>query len=241
MICAIHQPNFFPWLGYFRKIARADIFVFLDAVPFPRTSRGTWVNRVKLLVSGKSQWVTCPIRRDQKDPRILSVQIDETQAWRKKLLRSLEMSYGRAPCFAKCMPWIAPMIERPLAGLADYNVSNVKELAERLGLQCRFVRQSEMQGREVFEKKGSERLATICQEVGATTYLAGDGASEYEDLSNYERAGIRLIRNEFQALTYPQASASGHVAGLSILDALLNVGDGKTAGLLASPDYNSRP
>ena len=29
-LVAIHQPNFFPWLGYLNKVARADTFVVLD-------------------------------------------------------------------------------------------------------------------------------------------------------------------------------------------------------------------
>ena len=31
---AVHQPNFFPWLGYFECIDQVDIYVFLDDVPF---------------------------------------------------------------------------------------------------------------------------------------------------------------------------------------------------------------
>ena len=45
MRVAIHQPNFLPWLGWFDKLARADVFVLLDSTQFPRTSRGTWSNR----------------------------------------------------------------------------------------------------------------------------------------------------------------------------------------------------
>ena len=48
-IVAIHQPNFFPWLGYFDKINKSDIFIFLDDVQFPKKG-GNWTNRVQLMV-----------------------------------------------------------------------------------------------------------------------------------------------------------------------------------------------
>ncbi len=52
MICAIHQPNFFPWLGYFDKIKRCDKFVVLDDVQFPKTGGG-WSNRVAVIFKVK--------------------------------------------------------------------------------------------------------------------------------------------------------------------------------------------
>ena len=67
-VVAIHQPNFFPWLGFFDKIARADVFVLMDNVQFPRTSTGTWVNRVKLLVAGRERWATAPVVRSGARP-----------------------------------------------------------------------------------------------------------------------------------------------------------------------------
>src|ERR1041385_6733376 len=61
-LVAIHQPNFFPWLGYFNKIARADIFIVLDNVQFSKTG-GTWSNRVRLLLEGWPMWATLPVER----------------------------------------------------------------------------------------------------------------------------------------------------------------------------------
>ena len=38
MIVAIRQPQYLPWIGYFDKLDRADVFVLLDNVQYKKTS-----------------------------------------------------------------------------------------------------------------------------------------------------------------------------------------------------------
>ena len=45
MIVSIHQPNLWPWLGFFDKMAASDLFILLDTVPF---TKGGFQNRVQL-------------------------------------------------------------------------------------------------------------------------------------------------------------------------------------------------
>ena len=99
MIVAIHQPNFFPWLGYFDKLARADVFIALDHVQFPKT-QGNWGNRVQLLVGGKAKWTTVPIRRDYHGVRRFDeMLIADEEPWRKGMLQTLRTNYGKAAAF----------------------------------------------------------------------------------------------------------------------------------------------
>lgn len=44
---AMHQPHYFPWLGYLDKMAKADEFVVLDEVQF---TDGSPMSRNKLLL-----------------------------------------------------------------------------------------------------------------------------------------------------------------------------------------------
>ena len=71
-IFSCHQPNFFPWLGFFNKIYESDIFVLLDDVQFQKRSSGTWSNRVMLNIGGVPKWFTAPINRQFKGLKNIS-------------------------------------------------------------------------------------------------------------------------------------------------------------------------
>ena len=100
-IVAIHQPNFFPWLGFFNKIVKSDYFVLLDDVQMPKKG-GTWTNRVPLIISGKKNWLTIPIDRSYSGTMpINKVKIKNELNWRDKMLKTLYISYKKHPYFFK--------------------------------------------------------------------------------------------------------------------------------------------
>lgn len=95
MICAIHQPQTYPWLGYFAKIMQADIFIFLDNVQFKKNE---WQNRNKIRTPQGWIWLTVPVIH-HFGQKIDEVKINNTVNWRKKHLQTLQTYYGRAPFF----------------------------------------------------------------------------------------------------------------------------------------------
>ena len=138
-IVAIHQPNFFPWLGYFDKIARSDVFIFLDHVQLQKTG-GTWSNRVKLLQGGEARWVTAPILRQFHGVlAIKEMEFQPANPWRDKLLKSLITNYSRAPFFVEVLELLEPLIRNPESKLARYNGAAVTAIVEYLGLATKKI------------------------------------------------------------------------------------------------------
>jgi hypothetical protein len=230
-VVAIHQPNFLPWLGWFDKLARADVFVLLDHVQFPRTSRGTYVNRVKLLIGGKEAWATAPIvRASGSTQRIDEVRVDDTQPWREKLVRTVEHNYRRAAAFDEVFPLVREILEQPIERLAELNEHGVRRIARALGLdESRFVRSSSVNP----SSRATDLLIELTKAVGGTTYLAGSLAgSTYQEDEKFADAGIELRYQRFEHPEYPQP-VEPFVPGLSIVDALMNVGPEGTGALLS--------
>lgn len=220
-LVAIHQPNFFPWLGYFDKIRRADIFVLLDAVDYPRSGSGgmgSWVNRVRLNVQGEARWITCPLKRMALGNPISAAEIDDAQPWRKKLLKTLSANYARAPNFVAALDLLSPLIENPDTNLSTFNIAAIRAIAAHLGISTRFVRQSDLP----HQGKATDLLASLVHAAGGTTYLAGGGAAGYQDDGLFAASGICVAYQDFKPRPYGEQAH--FIPGLSVIDFLMHDG-----------------
>lgn len=226
VIVGIHQPNFLPWLGFFDKLASSDIFILLDSVRF---SRGSRTNRVQVLAVTKPTWLTVPVRRpDHGEPLIAEASIDDSRPWRSKALRTLQVSYGSCRGATETLALVEPLILRPTDRLADLNEAAIREIAAALSLgPGKLVRSSELD----VAGSGSELLARLVEAVGGTVYLSGAGAGSYLEQAPFSARGIELRIQSFAHPNYEQRSPEP-VRGLSIVDAMMNVGLADTQHLL---------
>jgi hypothetical protein len=227
LIVAIHQPNYLPWLGYFRKIALADVFVFLDDVQF---SKNSYTNRVRILGDGRARWLSVPVSVHLGDT-IRAVHPARAD-WSGSHLDTLKTFYRHAPAFNTVWPRVQEIYHTaPSADIAGINRALVEAVAGELGLACRFLASSDL---DTGEATGDDRLARIVSDLApGGTYLSGEGGSKYQDPGKFEAAGITLRYPGFQHPTYDQGGTP-FVAGLSVLDAAFRLGWRGAAGLLVA-------
>ncbi len=228
-ITAIHQPSFLPWLGFFNKITASDKFVILDNVQFPKTG-GYWANRVKIIITGKAEWITIPINRNYSGTKnINEIEIDNSKNWNVKILRSIESNYRKAPHFEKVFPLIKDTLGNPGNSLIDLNLQIIFSLCSLLKIKTdHIVRASEIAA----EGSSTDLLVSIVKHTGSDSYMCGGGASKYQEDHKFESAGIHLIYQNFKHPVYPQFNTLEFEAGLSVIDAIMNCGFEQTRKLI---------
>lgn len=212
---AIHQPNFFPWLGYFHKLKNSDIFVFLDDVEF---SKGSYINRSQVRVGGQAKWLTMPVKY-RSTAEIRHTEIGSTD-WRDKHLQILTQNYKGASFFDQVMPFVEWLYrDSEHRYVAPLNIDVITAIAKELAIDTQLVVASDIPT----EGRADKKLCGLIKEVGGTRYLSGRGGRNYQSPETFEQAEIELIYTSFKVLPYAQNGAE-FLAGLSILDALFNLG-----------------
>lgn len=234
MIVSIHQPMFLPWLGYFEKVLKADVFVILDDVQFEKNG---WQNRNRIKTPQGAQWLTVPIHH--RFPQTINdVELPPDTNWTVKHLRTLAQHYQHAPYWEMYRDSLTALYARPYHNLLDINMAFFDFIFSALQAHTRIVYASQLDIPSMPESCSWERkqwrLVAICRHLGATEYYSGRGGN-YISEEAFAEAMIGVTWQEFGGAhpIYPQQHISqGFIPCLSVIDVLLNCGPDMTRQLL---------
>lgn len=216
MIVAIHQPNYLPYLGFFQKMANADLLIYFDSALFSRQLGFHNRNRIKTPIG--AQWITVPIRRStvatMRDVRIAGTD------WARQHRKMIEANYRRAPFYESYSTEFRAALKKPWDSLVDLNEAMIELVTRSLSIDTKTARTSALPPPNT--DNPTEKLIHFVRSVGADTYLSGVGGHEYLEESKF--TDIRLTYDEFSSTEYPQLFGP-FIPNLSAIDAIFNCGE----------------
>jgi hypothetical protein len=214
---AILQSNYIPWKGYFDLIASVDEFIIFDDAQY---TKNDWRNRNRIKTPQGVQWLTIPVETKGKLTQRIRDAEAKNDAWREKHLRSLLQNYSRARYFSDYKGWLEELYAGcNLQLLSKINYHFLAAICRELKITTKLTWSSDY---HLGEGK-TERLVSLCEQAGATSYLSGPSAREYLDPTLFEQAGIALRFKEYVYPEYPQQYPPFDHA-VTVLDVILNTG-----------------
>jgi len=236
-VAAIHQPNFFPWLGYFDKIQQVDEFIFFDHVQRPRGKN--WVQRVQVIVGEEARWLTIPIRKSNHSIEMLhEAEIMDPKSSYTELLEKLSNWYRKASHFKETLPLLEELM--PADGnLSRFNGQVISFLSEKMGLGTTFSFSSSKPELVDSSSVETDMIIETCKAFGVSHYLSGSGCLDFLVQDQFAENDIQLAIQYYEHPDYTQHQGKPFVKGLSVIDSLMNIGVDGTAELLNSSPHKA--
>lgn len=184
------QPYVFPYMGYFQLYNAVDLFISLEDVNFIK--RG-WINRNQILVNGKPQYITFPVKNISQNRHINQHYIEEWEKpWSDDMLKTISVNYKNAPFYKEVFPVIEKIFDRKGSdNLASFALHTITEFGKHLGID------TDVTWSLIYPKfnfSGQDRIVNICNKVGATTYINPIGGRELYTQKDFGNINLRFIK-----------------------------------------------
>jgi hypothetical protein len=212
MKVGIMQPYFLPYIGYFQLIATVDVFVVYDDVNFIKQG---WVARNRILCNGAEHLLTLRLQGAGSNVLINSITVDHQP---RKMLRTIEQSYIKAPEFTRVYPVVEKVISNPERNLATFLYHQIKSLCELMGISTRIVLSSSME--KPGGLAGQDRVLAICERLGASSYINAIGGQALYSKDVFAARGMELSFLQSGDIRYKQFKEP-FIPWLSIVDVLM--------------------
>ena len=228
MKIAIMQPTFLPWIGYFKLINQADLFIFLDDVQY---SKGSWHNRNRILINNNITWITVPVKKNKLNTNINNTLIDNSKRWKETIISKISSAYQKEN-LRKNIEFITDLINDIYTqNICELNISLIKAISKKLELKTRFEISSQLN----IDLPRSEKLLKICNIFNATEYISPIGSKEYiENDNKLGNSNINLKYFDYTPKKYMQNNFNEFISHLSIIDLIANIGIKKSIEFIES-------
>ncbi len=213
---AIMQPYFFPYIGYFQLINSVDEFIMYDNIQY--TKKG-WINRNRILVNGKDQLITLPIKKDSDYLDVVERELSES--WSKdkdKMINIIKSSYSKAPHFHEVFSLISQCLNNFEKNLFKFIYDSIVLINNYLEIKTPIVISSTIDTDHTL--KSQDKVLSLCKVQNADVYINSIGGVELYDKTIFKQNGIELNFIKSDLIQYKQFN-NEFIPWLSIIDVIM--------------------
>lgn len=213
---AIMQPYFMPYIGYFQLINSVDEFIIYDNIQY--TKKG-WINRNRILINGKDQLITLPIKKDSDYLNVIDRELSES--WEKdkiKIINIIKSSYNKAPYFKEISELIFKCLNNPEKNLFRFIYDSIILINNYLEIKTPIVISSFIDINHTL--KSQDKVLALCKAQNTDIYINSIGGVELYDKIIFKQKGIKLNFIKSNPINYKQFN-NEFIPWLSIIDVLM--------------------
>ena len=212
MTVAIMQPYFFPYIGYWQLIYAVDTFVIYDDVNYIKKG---YINRNSMLYNNQTFRFTLELRGASQNKLINKIEVGNNK---KKLLKTIEQAYKKAPQFNEVFPLIKSILENEEKNLGKFLGNSIEKISNYLEIDTKIIYSSNTEKDNSL--RAEDKILEICQKLDASKYINAIGGQSLYNRENFSKIGIDLYFLETMEIKYNQFSNT-FIPYLSIIDIMM--------------------
>ncbi len=214
----IHQPDFLPYIGFFHRFLKSDLWVVLDQVQFVNKG-GSWHYRDRIKTPKGAVWLSISVQKTEINTPINKVLLSNAVNWKENNLNLIKQNYSKAPYFKEIFPFVEKLYSNTSERMMDFNLASIDMLTDLFDIRIEKIFASDLnpQGAK------SELLIDILKKAKAEIYFSGVGAKNYMNDELFRAEGIDVVYQDFIHPVYPQLHGD-FIPYLSSIDLFFNCG-----------------
>jgi hypothetical protein len=179
---------------------------------------GAWINRNKILINNKPHLFSIPLIEASPHKFINQIRLYKGRNWQSKLLKTIELSYKKAPSFRLAFPVLEEIILNNENNLSGYLMFSLQKISEYLMIDTTIKISSKIEKKSAL--KGQDKIIEICKKLDATSYINSIGGLDLYNKLRFNENSISLYFLKPNQISYTQF---GHdfIPCLSIIDVMM--------------------